>query len=49
MDKTGNCVAASLPLALAMSYENKFIDKGDLVFLVGTGAGLSIASALIKL
>ena len=47
--KTGNCVAASLPLALAMAYEKNIIKKNDLIFLVGTGAGLSIASAIIKL
>ena len=49
VDKTGNCVAASLPLALAMAYENNLIDKGNTVLLVGTGAGLSIASAIIAL
>ena len=49
VDKTGNCVAASLPLAFAMAYDDKIIDKNSLVFLIGTGAGLSIASALIKL
>tara|TARA_B110000263_G_C15185097_1_gene453406 strand:- start:258 stop:959 length:702 start_codon:yes stop_codon:yes gene_type:complete len=49
VDKTGNCVAASLPLALAMAYENNLIDKGNTIFLVGTGAGLSIASAIIVL
>ena len=49
ISKTGNCVAASLPLALALAYEKKIIKKNDLIFLVGTGAGLSIASAIIKL
>ena len=48
IDKTGNCVAASLPLAFAIAYENKSIHKGDLIFLIGTGAGLSIASAIIR-
>tara|TARA_Y100001970_G_scaffold39372_1_gene48480 strand:- start:1961 stop:2926 length:966 start_codon:yes stop_codon:yes gene_type:complete len=46
---TGNCVAASLPLALTIAYKNKKISKNNLIFLVGTGAGLSIASALIRL
>ena len=45
---TGNCVAASLPLALAIGYEENRFKRGDLVYLVGTGAGLSIASTLIK-
>ena len=49
VNKTGNCVAASLPLALAMAYENNLIDKGNTILLVGTGAGLSIASAIIVL
>ena len=45
---TGNCVAASLPLALAIGYEENRFKRGDLVYLVGTGAGLSIASTLIR-
>jgi 3-oxoacyl-[acyl-carrier-protein] synthase-3 len=49
INETGNCVAASLPLALVMAYEKKNIKEDDTVFLVGTGAGLSIASAIIKL
>ncbi len=49
IEKTGNCVAASIPLALAMAYEQKKIKANSLIFLVGTGAGLSIASTLIKL
>ena len=49
IDKTGNCVAASIPLGLAMAYEQKLIDDNKLIFLVGTGAGLSIASAVIRI
>ncbi len=49
ISKTGNCVAASIPLALAMALENKKIIKDDLIFFVGTGAGLSIASAVVRL
>ena len=49
VSQTGNCVAASLPLALVMAYKKDLINKGDLIFLVGTGAGLSIASSIIKL
>ena len=48
ISKTGNCVAASLPLAFAMACENKQIERNDLVYLVGTGAGLSIASLLLR-
>ena len=46
--KTGNCVAASLPLALAIAFENNKIRKNDIVYLIGTGAGLSIASMVLK-
>ena len=46
--KTGNCVAASLPLALAMALEKNMINKNSTILLVGTGAGLSIASTIIK-
>ena len=48
VDKTGNCVAASLPLALAMALEKNMINKNSTILLVGTGAGLSIASTIIK-
>ena len=47
--ETGNCVAASLPLALTIAHEKNLFTKNDLIYLVGTGAGLSIASALIKI
>ena len=49
IDKTGNCVAASIPLALVIAHQdNKFKNK-NILYLVGTGAGLSIASCLIKI
>ena len=48
ISKTGNCVAASIPLALVMAYKDNRIKKGDLLYLIGTGAGLSIASCMIK-
>ncbi len=46
---TGNCVAASLPLALALAHEEGKFNEGDLVYLIGTGAGLSVASVLLKI
>ena len=49
LPKTGNCVAASLPLALVIAYKQNKINNGDLIYLIGTGAGLSIASALIRI
>ena len=48
ISSTGNCVAASIPLALSMSLTDKLVKKDDLIYLVGTGAGLSIASILLK-
>ena len=48
LDITVNCVAASLPLALAIAYEDNRIKRGDLIYFIGTGAGLSVASCLIK-
>ena len=49
LPKTGNCVAASLPLALVMAYKEDKINKNSIVYLIGTGAGLSIASAIIRI
>ncbi len=49
VDTTGNCVAASIPLALAIALESGRASRGDVVMLVGTGAGLSLASAIIKI
>ena len=48
VETTGNCVAASLPLALAMAQKQNLFNKGDLIYLIGTGAGLSIASVFIR-
>jgi len=44
----GNCVSASIPLALSLAIQEKKINRGDLVMMIGTGAGLSVASSLIK-
>ena len=49
ISKTGNCVAASIPLALNIAYKNKRFEDGNILYLIGTGAGLSIASCLIKI
>ena len=45
--KTGNCVAASMPMALATAVQDGRIMRGDLLYFIGTGAGLSMACALI--
>ncbi len=47
VDYTGNCVAASVPMAFATAVKEGKILRGNLVYLVGTGAGFSAASALI--
>ena len=44
----GNCVSASIPLALSIAIEQKRIKRGDTVMMIGTGAGLSVASTIIK-
>ena len=45
---TGNCVSASLPLALIFAYKENKIKDTDTIYLIGTGARLSIASILLK-
>lgn len=44
----GNCIAASVPMALALAVEQGRLQRGDLVLLMGTGAGLSVAGALLR-
>ncbi len=46
--ETGNCVAASTPMALAMAADEGRLKRGDLVLMAGTGAGLSVAAALLR-
>ena len=48
MENTEYCVAASLPLAMVMVQKKTLFSEGDLIYLVGTSAGISIISALIK-
>ena len=38
----GNCVSASIPLALAEAVESQRIRRGHRVLLFGTGAGLTL-------
>ncbi|MEQ8473230.1 MAG: 3-oxoacyl-[acyl-carrier-protein] synthase III C-terminal domain-containing protein [Marinoscillum sp.] len=44
----GNCIAASIPLALITSIEEKKIKENDTCFLIGTAAGMSISGLLLK-
>ena len=48
ISKYGNCVSASIPLALCIAIKENKIQDGDLVMMIGTGAGLSVASAIFK-
>jgi len=44
---TGNCVAASIPMAFVTAVNEGKIKRGDLIFFIGTGAGLSAATAIM--
>lgn len=48
LDRTGNTSAASIPLALADAADGGRLHEGDLVLLVGFGAGMSWGSALLR-
>lgn len=43
----GNCVAASIPLALAESVQQGIIQRGQRVALIGTGAGLTLGAVAL--
>jgi 3-oxoacyl-[acyl-carrier-protein] synthase-3 len=44
----GNCIAASIPMALYDSIEEGKIKRGDIVVLAGTSAGFSIGGLILK-
>jgi 3-oxoacyl-[acyl-carrier-protein] synthase-3 len=44
----GNCIAASIPAALASANAAGRLRRGDKVLIAGTGAGLSIAAAVLE-
>jgi 3-oxoacyl-[acyl-carrier-protein] synthase-3 len=48
MERTGNTSSASIPLALADAASAGRLKAGDLVLLVGFGAGMTWASALLR-
>ena len=48
LHRTGNTSSASIPLALVDALDNGRIEDGDLVLLVGFGAGMSAASAVLR-
>jgi 3-oxoacyl-[acyl-carrier-protein] synthase-3 len=48
IERTGNTSAASIPLALAEALDEGRVNDGDLVLLVGFGAGMTAASAVLR-
>ena len=48
LDRTGNTSSASIPIALADAAANGRLQAGDLVLMVGFGAGMTWASAIIR-
>lgn len=48
LERTGNTSAASIPLALVDALDNDRVAPGDLVLMVGFGAGMSSAAAVIR-
>jgi 3-oxoacyl-[acyl-carrier-protein] synthase III len=48
LDRTGNTSAASIPLALVDAIDNGRVKDGDLILLVGFGAGMTAASAILR-
>ncbi len=48
LENYGNCIAASVPMALVTSIKNNRLKEGDTCFLIGTAAGLTISGLLFK-
>ena len=48
LEETGNTSSASIPLALFDAADRGRIADGDLVLLVGFGAGMTAASAVLR-
>jgi 3-oxoacyl-[acyl-carrier-protein] synthase III len=48
LERTGNTSSASIPLALVDAIDHGRVAAGDLVLLVGFGAGMTAASAIIR-
>ncbi len=47
LDCFGNCVAASIPMALYEAVKQERLQRGDEIFLLGTGAGLSLGGIIL--
>ena len=48
LERTGNTSSASIPLALVDAIDNGRVRDGDLILLVGFGAGMTAASAVLR-
>jgi 3-oxoacyl-[acyl-carrier-protein] synthase-3 len=48
VDRYGNTSAASIPMAIAEAVKTERIKKGDIIVLVGFGAGLTWSSCVMK-
>ncbi|HJP17004.1 MAG TPA: beta-ketoacyl-ACP synthase III [Acidimicrobiales bacterium] len=48
LNYTGNTSAASIPLALVDALNAERVDPGDLILLVGFGAGMTSAAAVVR-
>ncbi|MBN1757540.1 MAG: ketoacyl-ACP synthase III [Chitinispirillaceae bacterium] len=48
LDEYGNCISASIPMTLALADRKGRLKRGDNLLIGGTGAGLSVAFALLK-
>lgn len=48
LENHGNCIAASIPLMIHQSIENKKLKRGDLCLLLGSSAGFSIGANLFR-
>lgn len=44
----GNCIAASIPMALAHAQATGLLQRGRRVLIVGTSAGVSVAGAVLR-
>ena len=48
MNKFGYTGSACIPMAISDAVENKKLKKGDLVFMLGSGGGMSMASLAMR-
>lgn len=48
LETHGNCIAASIPMALHDAIQEGKIKRGDIIMLAGTSAGFSIGGVILK-